>query len=76
MSFKIGEKRIERTFSITSGGQTVVATLFGPKTAIMKLKVVDISVEVTKNSDGIDSATLTLPEDVRDSIEIKRTKIN
>ncbi|HMT06453.1 MAG TPA: CdaR family protein [Pyrinomonadaceae bacterium] len=76
VSFKIGEKRIERTFSLASGSQTVVATLFGPRTLIAKLKAADINAEIVKNSDGADSATLTLPEEVRDSIEIKRTKIN
>lgn len=76
VSFRIGEKRIERSLTLTANGKSVVATLFGPKTIVAKLKATDLTVQVDKNSDGAETATVTLPDDTRDQVEIKRTKIN
>lgn len=76
VSFRIGEKRIERSFVFSVDGRSVSATIFGPKSLVTKLKAADLIVENRKNEDGTDSVTLTLPEEVRDQIEVRRTKIN
>ncbi len=76
VSFKIGEKRIERSVSVNVEGRTVAVTLFGPKSLITKLKPADLTAEIVKNSDSTESVVVTLPDDLREQIEIKRTKIN
>ncbi len=76
VSFKIGEKRIERSVSVNVEGRTVTVTLFGPKSLITKLKPADLTAEIAKNSDSTESVVVTLPDDLREQVEIKRTKIN
>jgi len=76
VSFRIGEKRIERAISINAESRSVLVSIFGPKSLVTKIKPADLTVEIAKNSDGSESVIVTLPEDSREQIEIKRTKIN
>lgn len=76
VSLRIGEKRIERSITTNVNGRSVNVTLFGPKSLLAKLKTEDLSVDIVKNSEGNDTANVSLPEDIRDQIEIKKTKIN
>ena len=72
----IGEKRIDRTFALSSGGKRINATLYGPKSAIAKLKPADLKIEIVKGDNGADVPQLTLPESARSSVEIRDLKIH
>jgi YbbR domain-containing protein len=76
--FRIGEKRIERTFSVPvadGSGKKVTVVLYGGKKALGDLKPADISVEIVKNDAGVDSPQITLPPALQDVIEIRRSRI-
>lgn len=78
VNVRIGERRIERNFTVAAGdgsGKRVSVTLFGGKTALAELKPEEIKVEIVKNSAGLESAEITLPAGLQQSIEIRRSKI-
>ncbi len=68
---RIGEKRVGRTVSINVDGRNVYATLYGPKTAMAKIKPADIKVVITKDENGVDVPKFDLPSE----IEVKDPKI-
>lgn len=71
---RIGEKRVERQISIPipgSPGKTATAILFGPKSALAKVKPADVKVEMVKNDNGDDVPRFELPPE----IEVKNSKI-
>jgi len=72
----IGEKRIDRTFALSSAGRRVIATLYGPKSVIAKLKLIDLKLDIAKGDNGADVPQLTLPESARSSVEIRDLKIH
>lgn len=70
---RIGEKRIERTISVTMpNAKIATATLFGPKTAVSKVKVSELKVEIIKDANGIDVPKFDLPPE----IEIRKPKLS
>jgi YbbR domain-containing protein len=77
--FKIGEKRVERPFSVPvadGSGKKVTVVLFGAKKVLNDLKPNDISVEIVKNEAGLDTPQVTLPTALQDVVEIRRSRIN
>lgn len=71
---RIGEKRVERPISVPvpgSPGKTATAILYGPKTALAKIKPADIKVEIVKNENGTDAVKFDLPPE----IEVRNSKI-
>jgi len=77
--FKIGEKRVERTFSVPvpdGSGKKVAVVLYGSKKILSELKPNEISVEVVKNETGVDMVQVTLPAAVQEVVEIRRSRIN
>ncbi|HJS52104.1 MAG TPA: CdaR family protein [Pyrinomonadaceae bacterium] len=77
--FRIGEKRIERTFSVPvadGSGKKVAVVLYGGRTLLTDLKPNDISVEIVKNAAGVDTPQVTLPAALQDVIEIRRARIS
>lgn len=75
VSFRIGEKRVERTFSIPAGGKHITAVLYGPKTMLSKVKLDDLKAEIVKTDSGSDSPQLTLPESLQGNVQIRTLKI-
>ena len=76
--FKIGEKRIERTFSVPvsdGSGKKVIVVLFGGRKILGDLKPADINVEIVKNDAGVDTPQITLPSAIQNLVEIKRSRI-
>src|SRR5436305_7107637 len=72
----IGEKRIERMFTLTTAtGKRVNATLYGPKSVIAKLKTTDLKLDISKGDNGTDVPQLTLPESAKSTVEIRDIKI-
>ena len=78
--FKIGEKRIERTFSVPvsdpDSRKKVSVVLYGGRKILADLKPTDISVVIVKNESGVDTAEVTLPPALQDVVEIRRVRIN
>lgn len=77
--FRIGERRIERTFtSPISGepGKTATFTVFGPKTALQKTKADEFKVEMYIDGMGELKPQVTLPADLENLSEVKRVKMN
>lgn len=69
---KIGETRIERTFTVpVTGGRNATVTLYGPKTLITKAKPDTFKVEMIG-----DTPQLVVPSDMQDMVEIKKLKLN
>jgi YbbR domain-containing protein len=78
VAFKIGEKRIERTFSVPvsdGSGRKVAVVLFGGRKLLSDLKPSDIGVEIVKNEAGADTPQITLPTELQEAVEIRRARI-
>ncbi len=76
--FRIGEKRIERTFTIPVAGEpgkTVTFTLFAPKTLLQKLQVSDVKAEMTLNDRGELEPQITLPAELQNIAEIRKLTV-
>ncbi len=75
---KIGEKRVERTFTVPASdgsAKKVLVTLYGGRTVLNELKPEAIDVKVVKNAAGADTAEVTLPSNLQENVEIRKTRI-
>ena len=71
--FRIGEKRVERSFTIlVSPGKTVAFTIFGPRTLVARAKADSFKVEIIKGEMGEEIPQLILPAEMQDVVEIKK----
>lgn len=76
VAVRIGEKRVERTFGLTTAsGKRVTAVLYGPRSLMSKVKPADLKVDVSKLDTGEDTPHLTLPDTLQGSVEIRTLKI-
>jgi YbbR domain-containing protein len=79
VSFRIGERRVERTFVVSTAGETdgkrAAVVLFGPRSILDILKPEEVSVEVTKNEDGDTVNRLLLPAAIDGTIELRRLRM-
>lgn len=76
--FRIGEKRVERSFTIPVTGpprKTVSFVIFGPRTLISKARADGFKIEITKNENGDDSPQLILPPELLDLVEIRKLTV-
>ncbi len=72
--FKIGEKRVERIFTLPVSGEpnkTLSFTVYGPRTFLAKTKADAFKVEM---SDG-ETPRVIVPADLQDVVEIKNVKV-
>ena len=73
--FRIGEKRVERTFSVAAktenGERRVPVRLYGARSLIEGLRPENIRVELAKTESGETRQTVILPPDVQDKVEIR-----
>lgn len=76
VTVEIGEKRVQRTFELSSSGKKITAVLFGPRSLISKLRPTDLKVEVGKDLTGSESPKLNLPESMQGVVEITALKFN
>lgn len=77
--YKIGERRIDRPVTVPMpgvAGKTVSFILYGPRSVVNRIAAGDIRVEMSLNSDGEETPSVILPEDVRSSVEVRRVRIN
>lgn len=76
ISFRIGEKRVERVYSIpTSGGRRATVVLFGARSLFDDVRTEDIRVDVVKNDSGDDTPKVTLPPILDGRVEIRSAKL-
>jgi len=72
VTFRIGERRIEKQFTIPTGhGKSVRVTLYGPTSLLQKRKPDEFKVTF----DSEDTPQVTLPADMVNSVVIKSTKV-
>lgn len=76
VSFKIGEKRIERLVTLSNEeGRRVRAVLFGPRTLLNELDTKLIVFSIAKNDKDEDIAQIELPEEISNLVEVRSSKI-
>jgi len=76
VSVRIGERRVERRFSIASAsGKRVSVVLFGPESILNNIEAKDLRVEIVKNENDDDSARLALPETLQSTVEVRTIRI-
>lgn len=79
VSFRIGERRIERTFQVPVKGDAkrkIAVVLYGAKSLFDQIKPEDITVEIEKDSAGKETPTVTLPSSLGDDVEIRKPKVD
>ena len=72
--FRIGERRVERAFSIPvagAPGKTATFTIYGPRTLISKTRADAFKADIS----GDDSLQLTLPTELQDFVEVRKLKV-
>lgn len=78
--FKIGEKRVERLFSIpyeTDGARkTATFMLYGGRSVLETIKTENLRVEVLKNDAGEAFPQVILPAEIQGQVEIRKLKIS
>lgn len=74
---RIGERRIERSFTmpVQGGGRTVTFVLFGPRTVMAKVRADDLRVEPYLNDSGEEVPHVILPLDLQDLVEVRKVSI-
>lgn len=79
VSFRIGEKRLERMFVVPvnteAGTKNVSIVLLGGRSVLEKLRSEDLQVEIIKSETGEETPQVTLPEDLQNKVEIRKAKI-
>jgi YbbR domain-containing protein len=73
----IGEQRVERTIKtqvMDFTNRTATVTLYGPKTIIQNLDPKAVYLEITKTADGTEQPKLTLPDDIKDLLQVRSVK--
>ncbi len=77
VTFRIGEKRIERSFSVpveADPKRRVNVLLYGPRSLLDGLKPEDLTVQIIKDPSGTERPTVTLPSGLVDRVEVRRPR--
>jgi YbbR domain-containing protein len=77
VAFRIGEKRIERTFHlpVTGTSKTVTFTAYGPRTMLQKLRPDAFKVEMRLDDDGLETPHVEVPPDLADSVLVRNVTV-
>ena len=75
--FRIGEKRVERSFKVPVSNDNKDASfvVYGPKTLLQKARPEDIKVEMVLGDSGEEVPQVNLPANLRDVAEITNLKV-
>ena len=75
VNFRIGERRIEKTFSVPAGGsgKRAQVVLFGGKSAIEAIQPSEIIVVL---NDGTDKPEVVLPDMLAGRVDVRRVRLN
>lgn len=79
VTFRIGEKRIEKIFLVAvkdQPGKRATVVLFGPKSIFEDVAREDIQVEILKNEGGQDTPRAVLPDQLATKTEVRSVRIN
>ena len=77
VAFRIGEKRVEQSFSVPvkgEQGKRVNVVLFGGRSLFEGVKAEDIRVDMVKNDAGQEMPQVTLPPALDGKVEIRKPK--
>lgn len=77
--FRIGEKRIERAFSIDVPGEpskTASFVLYGPRSVLSKMRSEVLIVELSRDQNGVEHPRLTLPTELENVVEVRKLKVD
>lgn len=73
VNIRIGEKRMERIFSIPAPeGKTAIVVLYGPRSLLMEIASSDLSVVNVSNEAGLQTLKLNLPEALQGAVEVRK----
>ncbi len=78
VTFRIGEKRIERVYSVAVNDETgrrAIVTMFGGRSVFENLRASDIRVEVTRNDAGDEVPRAILPTSLEGRVEIRNVRL-
>jgi len=75
VSIRIGEKRLERRFSIVVSGKRVGFALFGPRSIVEHVRSDELKADLTRTESGEESARIILPESIQDRVEIRNVRV-
>lgn len=76
--FRIGERRIERTFNLPVSdlpGKTASFVVYGPRTLLTKAKAEDFKVEMYLNDNGEEQPRVVSPAELQNLSEIRKINI-
>lgn len=79
VDFRIGEKRIERTFSLPvpgMPGKTVSFVAYGPRSLLSKANADDFKVEVYLDDQGEEAPRVVVQDELQATVEIRKLKVN
>lgn len=80
VNFEIGEKRIEKSFSVPvkteTGNKMASVVLYGAYSILESLKTENLQIEIVKNEANESSPKLILPAEIQEKIEIRKLKLN
>ncbi len=79
VTVRIGERRIEKTFTVpltgVTGSKKATVILYGPKTLIDAIRPDTLKVEMVKPDIGPDTPRLITPGELAESIEVRKIKV-
>jgi len=79
VDFRIGEKRIERTFSLPTPGmpsKTVSFVAYGPRSLLSKAHADDFKVEIYLDDQGEEAPRVVVQDELQATVEIRKLKVN
>lgn len=78
VTFRIGERRIEKTFIVIArtetGERRVPVTLYGARSVVENLRSEDIKVEFVRSETGETATSVTLPPGILGQVEVRDKK--
>lgn len=78
VAVRIGENRIKRTFSVplaVGAGKKAAVELFGPKSALDRIRPDILKVEMIKTDLGQETPQLTLPPELQNIVDVRKIKV-
>lgn len=79
VNLRIGEKQIEKSFSVSAKDENVTKTIsfsvVGGRSLIEKLRNSDFEVEFSKDNDGKDSVEIILPDEFQGKVKVTKKKV-
>jgi YbbR domain-containing protein len=72
VTIAIGEKRLERTLTVTTGGKRIKVVVFGPRSAVVKIKTADLKAEISRSETGEEVPRVTVSDSL---VEIRSATI-